>query len=51
MPPPSAGSKKSPAETSMEQVAKQTYLLHAGFLLGLFFDHEDASNMFLRNIS
>jgi hypothetical protein len=26
------------------------YLLHAGFLLGLFFDSEDGSNKFLRNI-
>jgi hypothetical protein len=23
------------------------YLLHTGFLLGLFFDHEDESSMFL----
>jgi hypothetical protein len=26
------------------------YLLHVGFLLGLFFDPEDGGNMFLRNI-
>jgi hypothetical protein len=26
------------------------YLFHAGFLLGLFFDSEDGSNTFLRNI-
>jgi hypothetical protein len=26
------------------------YLLHAGFLLGLFFDPEDSGDMFLRNI-
>jgi hypothetical protein len=34
----------------MEQAAKQAYLLHTGFLLGLFFDPEDVSNMFLQNI-
>jgi hypothetical protein len=27
-----------------------SYLLHAGSLLGLFFDPEDGTNMFLRNI-
>jgi hypothetical protein len=26
------------------------HLLHAEFLLGSFFDHEDGSNMFFRNI-
>jgi hypothetical protein len=26
------------------------YLLHAGFLLGLFFDPEDGGDMFLRNV-
>jgi hypothetical protein len=26
------------------------YLLHAGFLLGFFFDPEDGDDMFLRNI-
>jgi hypothetical protein len=26
------------------------YMLHACFLLGLFFDHEDGGDMFLRNI-
>jgi hypothetical protein len=26
------------------------YLLHAGFLLGLFFDSEDGGEMFLRNV-
>jgi hypothetical protein len=26
------------------------YLLYAGFLLGLFFDLEDGSDMFIRNI-
>jgi hypothetical protein len=25
------------------------YLLHAGFLLSLFFDHEDVGDMFRRN--
>jgi hypothetical protein len=27
------------------------YLLHAGFLLGLFFDSEDGGDMFFRNVS
>jgi hypothetical protein len=27
------------------------YLLHAGFLLGSFFNPEDEGNMFLRNVS
>jgi hypothetical protein len=27
------------------------YLLHAGYLLGLFFDPEDGSDMLLQNIS
>jgi hypothetical protein len=26
------------------------YMLHAGFLLGLFFDPEDGGDMFLRNV-
>jgi hypothetical protein len=26
------------------------YLLHAGFLLGLFFEHEDGGDMILRNV-
>jgi hypothetical protein len=26
------------------------YLLHAGFLLGLFFDHEDGGDVFLQNV-
>jgi hypothetical protein len=30
---------------------KACYMLHASFLLGLFFDHEDGGNMFLSNIS
>jgi hypothetical protein len=36
----------------MKQVAKRApcYLLHAGFLLGLFFDPEDEGNKFLRNV-
>jgi hypothetical protein len=28
----------------------QVDLLHAGFLLGLFFDSEDGGDMFLRNV-
>jgi hypothetical protein len=27
------------------------YLIHAGFLLGLFFDPENGSDIFLRNVS
>jgi hypothetical protein len=27
-----------------------SYLLHVGFLLGLFFDPEDEGNLFLRNV-
>jgi hypothetical protein len=27
-----------------------SYILHAGFMYGLFFDPEDGSDMFLRNV-
>jgi hypothetical protein len=33
------------------QSASACYLLHAGFLLGLFFDPEDGNDMFLQNFS
>jgi hypothetical protein len=32
------------------RLAPACYLLHADFLLGLFFDSEDGSDMFLRNV-
>jgi hypothetical protein len=41
-------------DITLSILLKQTsafYLLHAGFLLGLFFDPEDEGNMFLWNIS
>jgi hypothetical protein len=35
----------------MKQVANSSwYLLYAGVLLGLFFDPEDGSDMFLQNV-
>jgi hypothetical protein len=37
--------------TNCLQVGSACYLLHAGFLLGLFFDTEDGGNMFLQNLS
>jgi hypothetical protein len=39
-------------ETGMKQVTSKPLLatyFHAGFLHGLFFDHEDGGGMFLRN--
>jgi hypothetical protein len=41
MSPPSSGSKNKPR--------KKTPVLHAGFLLSLFFDPEGGGDMFLRN--
>jgi hypothetical protein len=38
-------------ETSMKVGAVLATCLHTGFLLGLFFDHEDGGNMVLQNIS
>jgi hypothetical protein len=33
------------------EASKQSLMLvHAGFLLGLFFDHEDGGAMFVRNV-
>jgi hypothetical protein len=37
-------------ETSMKQAANTEKLLYAGFFLGLLFNIEDGSNMFLRNV-
>jgi hypothetical protein len=41
---PSSGSKNKPSKKPA------CYLLHAGFLLGLFFDPEDGRDMFLQNV-
>jgi hypothetical protein len=30
--------------------AYASFLRHVSFLLGLFFDHEDSGDMFLRNV-
>jgi hypothetical protein len=38
-------------ETNMKQAGSTICLLHAVFLLGLLFNHEDGSDMFFRNIS
>jgi hypothetical protein len=40
-------------ETGMKQVASKPLLatcFHAGFLLGLFFEHEDGGDVFLRTV-
>jgi hypothetical protein len=34
---------------TMYLLCSACYLLHAGFLFVLFFDHEDGGNMFLQN--
>jgi hypothetical protein len=39
----SSGSKNKPSK-------KACYMLHAGFLLGLFFHPEDGGNLLLQNI-
>jgi hypothetical protein len=49
------GRKLSPTRNQREAGSKQNRLaacclLHAGFLLGLFIDHEDGGYMFLRNV-
>jgi hypothetical protein len=44
------GIKSSLQETSMKQ-ASACYLPHSGYLLGLLFNPEDASSMFLQNVS
>jgi hypothetical protein len=31
-------------------ISRSCYLLHAGFLFGLFFDPEDGGDMFFRNV-
>jgi ribosome maturation factor RimP len=41
--PPSSGSKNKPALLATS--------FHSGILLGIFFDHEDGGDMFLRNVS
>jgi hypothetical protein len=47
--PPSSGSKNNPSK----QVANSSacFLLHAGYLLGLFFDLENGGDMSLQNVS
>jgi hypothetical protein len=35
----------------MEEQKSACYLLHDGFLLGLFFNPEDGGDMFLQNVS
>jgi hypothetical protein len=47
MPPPSSGSKNKPSKKPSYFAC---YLLHAGFFLGLFFNPEDGSNIFLKNV-
>jgi hypothetical protein len=37
-------------QTSVKAGGKQSYMLHADFLLGLFFDTEDGGQIFLRNV-
>jgi hypothetical protein len=34
----------------VEEISSTCYLLHGGFLLGLFFSTEDEDVMFLRNV-
>jgi hypothetical protein len=43
--PPSSVPKKKPSKKVLLFTC-----FHAGFLLGLFFDPEDGSDMFLRNV-
>jgi hypothetical protein len=45
MSPPSLGLKNKPSKSSA------CYLLHTGFLHGMFFNPEDGDNMFLENVS
>jgi hypothetical protein len=40
----------SPLKANRSFGGSVCYLLHAGFLLGLFFDREDGDEIFLRNI-
>jgi hypothetical protein len=42
-------SSRKQGEAGSEQ-SSVCYMLHAGFLLGLFFDPEDGSDMFLRKV-
>jgi hypothetical protein len=39
---------KSPVQHELQK--SFCYLLHVGFLLGLFFEPEDGGDMFLRNV-
>jgi hypothetical protein len=41
---------ESQARNQRKAGSKQSYLLHACFLLGLIFDSEDAGDMFLGNV-
>jgi hypothetical protein len=48
----SSGLKNKPStKPARKQVARAQLALLTGFLLGLFFDPEDGSDMFLRNVS
>jgi hypothetical protein len=48
---PSSGQKKNQVRNQCEAGSKTAYYLqHANFFLGLFFDSENASDMFLRNV-
>jgi hypothetical protein len=50
MSPPSSGSKTKRSKNQIEAGSNQN-LLHADFILGLFFDPEDGGDMFLRDVS
>jgi hypothetical protein len=53
MPPQSSVSKKNLSNEQREAGSKHLslcYLLHVGFLLGLFYDTEDGGEMFFRNV-
>jgi hypothetical protein len=47
--PPLGRNVLTPSSGSMNKLS--SYLLHAGFMLGLFIDCEDGDDIFLRNVS